>query len=64
MTRKDYEAFAAIIKNAPIARGYYAEEMAKVFKRDNPRFDANKFFAAADLADYMFADMDGTIKRI
>jgi len=51
MTRKDYEAFAAIVKDLNEFRfdnnmALVAAKMATVFAADNERFDARRFYAA------------------
>jgi len=55
MTRKNYVAFAAMladihVKNDPVATRTFdniVEGMVDVFTEDNPRFDADRFRAAA-----------------
>ena len=64
MTRKDYTAFAQILANARdevsedypgVDRTYQyvinriEHEMMHVFKRDNPRFDADRFRTASKM---------------
>lgn len=55
MTRKDYVLIAGVIKGAVMRTEYYkeikftefiAEQLAKSFKLDNPRFDKTKFMQA------------------
>lgn len=51
MSRKDYEAFAAILaRNASILSGTavrrLAEQMADIFAQDNPAFDRECFYTA------------------
>lgn len=58
MTRKDYKATAAILKDfrGMMFRDNHIELMeafAKMMKADNPRFDENRFFEACG---YKFAD--------
>jgi hypothetical protein len=66
MTRKDYVAIAAAIKAARAditgkepdehhidmldGTSLSAEHIAEVLKRDNPRFDRARFFAACGIA--------------
>jgi len=54
MTRKDYEAFAAIVKDLnefrfDTAMVLVAAKMATVFAADNERFDAGRFYAACGI---------------
>lgn len=56
MSRKDYEAFAAILaRNASIlsvaATRRLAEQMADVFAADNPQFDRKRFYTACGVRD-------------
>jgi hypothetical protein len=54
MTRKDYQAFADILWSiryavTPEIHEHLVDEMAKVFKTDNERFDFNRFAQACGL---------------
>ena len=55
MTRKHYETIAAIIDSARAEHGHeagildIAGELASYFKRDNPRFDQERFLEACGL---------------
>lgn len=60
MSRKHYSEVAEILKSAqesphepPLT--FVARELALMFKRDNPRFNAGKFFDAAG-----FPELTGT----
>lgn len=60
MSRKDYQEVAAILKAAqdsphepPLT--FVARELALMFKRDNSRFNAGRFFDAAG-----FPELTGT----
>jgi len=48
MTKKNYEALAEALSLGADSYGFefVVYEVAKVLKADNPRFDADKFFAA------------------
>jgi hypothetical protein len=50
MSKKDFEKFAEAIRFAPVsqsARLVMAKEIAQVLKGSNPRFDTDRFIAAA-----------------
>jgi hypothetical protein len=56
MTRKDYRAFAEVIKEGRSMNGtgaitYIAIEIAKVFRNDNPQFRPVQFFKACGYED-------------
>lgn len=61
MSRKHYREVAEILQSAEDvttdreALAEVARELALMFKRDNPRFDAGKFFGAAG-----FPELTGT----
>ena len=48
MTRKHYQAIAAALRNItdPSARQAVISELLPLFKRDNPRFDCQRFIDA------------------
>jgi len=53
MTRKDYEATAALIAETHLdndARETFGLGMARIFAADNDRFDADRFFEAAAIS--------------
>lgn len=52
MTKKDYEAFAKIIREAwptRIARFRVAAPIADLCQKNNPRFDRERFYKACDV---------------
>ena len=52
MTKKDYKAIAEIIKKEVAMGGHLihywnlAQSLCSYFKKDNPKFDADKFMSA------------------
>jgi hypothetical protein len=53
MTRKDYVATAEILryvsdKTHPAVFSKMVVDFAEMFAKDNPRFDANRFYSAAN----------------
>lgn len=53
MTRKDYVATAEILKYAsnkihPAVFSKMVLDFAEIFAKDNPRFDANRFYSASN----------------
>ena len=53
MTRKDYVETAEILKNVsgkthPAVFSKMVVDFAEMFAKDNPRFDANKFYSASN----------------
>jgi len=61
MTRKDYIATAEILKYAstkthPALFSKMVNDFAEMFAKDNPRFDANRFYSAANYKIPNFAN--------
>jgi hypothetical protein len=57
MTRKDYEAFAALLRDEEVSIKF-AEKVADIFAADNPRFDREKFLIASGIEVDLTADFD------
>lgn len=49
MSRKDYVAIANLIADSSSDKKAIAEELASMFKADNPRFDCARFLEACGL---------------
>lgn len=55
MTRKDYEAIAAIIRQADSKphnsqKIYITEALCQLFQHDNPRFSRHQFLTACEMS--------------
>lgn len=63
MNKKEYEAFADILKDAEpstdLALRIVVFKMADLFKRDNPNFSHERFYKACGLDDNQYKHLEG-----
>ena len=69
MTRKDYVATAEILryvsdKTHPAVFSKMVVDFAEMFAKDNPRFDANRFYSAANYKIPSFKSQKGNEQKM